>query len=347
MREAIDKIDIQIQASMQMKNMNDTPSQMQQNSLLRHHQKVVQRCCLALTHHTAPINSAIKNFGIVLTPFLLTSPEEFGRKTSMSQRTRSNTLSNDPNINNTNIPAVPRVIVIFEVDPKAEVVKVMRRIIPYLTHPDIHLILFHPSWSTFKYFQLGKQINADKLFYECQALTTSNKAWKFFKRFIKSVLLSSLEFTSSLMEEHTGKIVLIKTMNEAIPNDALYWIKENCSRFVLDVYGCCNLSGNDLLPEEMQERLICTGGNFLPTTPLSIGYILSHALFVKNKELFDVSVHFTCSSKFVITGVYGYGVRDIISNNGYLMTFKMGRIHQGQQISLTLEPRKEEFIQAG
>ncbi|KAK3879649.1 hypothetical protein Pcinc_015802 [Petrolisthes cinctipes] len=222
MREAIEEIDNHILASMQMKTVIGAPSQMQQTSFLRHHQKVVQRCCLALSHHTAPTSAATESFGVVLTPFLLTSPEEFGRKNSM-------------------------------------------------------------SWSTFRYYQLGKNTNADKLFYECQAETTSNKGWKLFKNFIKSVLLSSLEFTSSLMEEHTGKIVLIKTMNEAIPNDALYWIKENCSS----------------------------------------------------------------SSKFVITGVHGYGVRDIISDNGYLMAFKMGRIHQGQQISLTLAPRREEFIQAG
>lgn len=143
-------------------------------------------------------------------------------------------------------------MVIFEVDTEAEMVKVLRRIIPFLSHLDTHLIIFNPSWSNFIYTQLGRKTDISGLIYDCLAKKTANRTWRLFKNFVASVTLSALKFASSNMQGHAGKIVLIKTVNEALPKDALSWIKENRYNHVIDVYGCCNLSGNDLLPYDLQ-----------------------------------------------------------------------------------------------
>lgn len=39
-------------------------------------QELPHRCCLALSHHTAPTTTATRSFGVVLTPFLPVNPEE-------------------------------------------------------------------------------------------------------------------------------------------------------------------------------------------------------------------------------------------------------------------------------
>lgn len=85
LREAIEGLDIQLKASIHMLDfiINRTNVSASQ---IRKVQELPHRCCLALSHHTAPTTSATRSFGVVLTPFLPGSPEEKENRNSTENK---------------------------------------------------------------------------------------------------------------------------------------------------------------------------------------------------------------------------------------------------------------------
>lgn len=92
------------------------------------------------------------------------------------------------------------------------------------------------------------------------------------------------------MEEQIGKIVFIKTQALPLDKTAQMWIDDNCTEHLLDIYGCCDMKAEDLLPNEIQKKIEQNGGGFKCATELHLEKIIPDAFGVSSKEIFRVKV---------------------------------------------------------
>lgn len=77
-----------------------------------------------------------------------------------------------------------RVVMVVEVDAEAQICEKIRAVQVSITHPDLNVILFHPTWKKFVFLQLNKFTDLTKVTADCIAETERARSkWSFFGGF--------------------------------------------------------------------------------------------------------------------------------------------------------------------
>lgn len=243
----------------------------------------------------------------------------------------------------------PRFVVVLEIDAQGQITKRVERFVDSLTHFRVDLLIFSPQWNTFILRPLQQNANIDRLRKEIAKETEKARrqwSWSWGQ---KPPSLLALERAAALMEEQIGKIVFIKTQSLPLDKITQKWIDDNCSEHLIDIYGCCDMKADDLLPNEIQKKIEQNGGCFSCATELHLEKILPDAFGVSSKEIFRVKVQLFTSPELKIKNGDQTGARE-----GHEITYKAKRLREGQCLKVGIEPvktdqwfpGKEVFIQA-
>ncbi|KAK3853999.1 hypothetical protein Pcinc_039487 [Petrolisthes cinctipes] len=133
------------------------------------------------------------------------------------------------------------------------------------------------------------------------------------------------------MKGQIGKVVFIKTVRQPLPKATQVWIDNNCSTYLLDIYGCCGMEAEDLLPEVVQQHVKQNGGLFSSASEFHLETILPYAFEVNSNEVFDANVCIYTSSELHIKKVHCQGIGKVnIEKAGQMAKFKAKRLREEQ-----------------
>lgn len=228
--------------------------------------------CLSCSHQTVPTTmnttttttaiTILRNFIAALYPFLT-------HARNLNIRRLKTESENEPEKRY-------KVVVVLEVDSDVQILQKVTEALATLEEPDLRLVVFNKRWTRFHYDHIDKYLEVGSLTHRCLAEKEASKTFrKCLLRLIRNSAVSSLEYASSLIKTHPGKIVFIKTRKTPLPFAAKLWIKRNCNLQVVDVY---NLGCKELLSSTLQKQMVHAGCNYVNASPDDLGNIISVAI---------------------------------------------------------------------
>lgn len=82
-----------------------------------------------------------------------------------------------------------RVVMVVEVDAEAQICEQIREVQVNITHPDLNVILFHPTWKKFVFIQLNSLTDLAKVTADCISETErARSTWSLFGGFSQSII---------------------------------------------------------------------------------------------------------------------------------------------------------------